>query len=714
MNILGRFPKISLSRVLVVPFVTQIFIAVGLTGYGSFRHGQIAIEQLVDQLSDESRKRVDQHLNSYLAQPHQVNHVITKSLESGLLPRDSRKLGHYFWEQMRAYPEFAYINFGDTAGNLIAINRHHNGTLEMDITEPPHIGTYYRYAIDQGKPTQLASRVPYEYRKEAWYTDAVAAQKPIWTSIYFWSDDKFLAISSSHPVFDDRQQLIGVMGIDYLLDRISKFLSELRPSPSATVFILERDGLLVANSTSDQTYTVVNDQPRRVKGVESSNLLIRAATQQLIEQFSDLKQIQDLQKLKVTINNQVSFVRVNPWRDRYGLDWLVVVAVPESDFTGQIHQNARTTVLLCAIVLVITAYLGWITARWIARSIHDLNQASFAIAQGNLNQTVKISSIAELAALARSFNQMAAQMQASFTALEQANAELEIRVEERTKKLSTALKELQMAQAQMLQAEKMSSLGQMVAGIAHEMNNPITFISGNLIHVEHYTADLIRLVMLYEQHCSNTIPEIRDHIEQCDLGFIVKDLPASLKSMQEGANRIKTIVLGLRNFSRLDEAQIKEVDLHDGIDNALLLLQHRLQHTRKRQEVQVIKDFTQLPKIECYAGQLNQVFLNVLSNAIDALDQVSDRVGTIWITTEATDTSAIVRIRDNANGIPDSIGSKIFDPFFTTKSIGQGTGLGLSIAYQIIVGQHNGSLTYASKPGEGTEFAIEIPLSLHN
>ncbi|MBE9013896.1 HAMP domain-containing protein, partial [Pseudanabaenaceae cyanobacterium LEGE 13415] len=612
-------------------------------------------------------------------------------------------------EQMQAYPDLAYINFGDREGRFIGVNRDHRSVLQMDIIELPHLGTYYRYDIKQGKPTQLASKVPYEPRREVWYTDAIAARKPLWTSVYFWNDDKVMAVSASHPVFDDRQQIIGVVGADYLLDRINVFLEQLRPSPSASVFILERNGFLVGNSNGEKTYTVQDNHPKRIKGSDSNNRLIGETTQYLTNKYGSLNQIREPFWIKTSIKNRNTFVQVNPWRDRYGLDWLVVIAMPESDFTEQINRNTQTTILLCAIALLITTALGLMTARWIARSIDRLNTASSAIAQGDLNQIVQLSRIEELAILARSFNSMVTQLRASFIALEQTNAELELRVDERTEKLSNALQSLQTAQAQMVQSEKMSSLGQMVAGIAHEINNPVTFISGNLAHANTYVNDLMQLVALYQKYVPETIDEIETYLEECDFDFVAADLPKLLQSMKEGAERIQLIVLGLRNFSRLDEAQLKIVDLREGIENTLLLLQHRLKHNSKRNQIQIIKDFQNLPKIECYAGQLNQVFLNLLGNAIDALEN-SDRTAIIWISTEATESSAIVKIRDNGQGIPESIQSKIFDPFFTTKPVGQGTGLGLSIAYQIIVGQHQGSLTYTSEVGKGTEFTIEIPI----
>lgn len=710
MPLFRRLPKISLSYVLIVPFVVQIFIAVGLTGYWSLRHGQLAIEQLITQLGSESSKRVDQHLSSYLAQPHKINQINAHNLESGILSRDLRMIGRSMWEQMRVYPDFAFIDFADQDGRFIGINRDNHNRLQMDIIEPPHLGSYYRYTIEQGKPTTQTIKVPYEPRQEIWYTDAIAAKKPLWTRIYFWDDDKVMSISASHPVFDERQQIIGVVGVDYLLDRISNFLSQLRPSRSATIFILERDGLLVGNSSGEKTYTVQNDKPQRIKGSDSNNKTIREATQYLIKQFGDLNQIREPQWIRASIDRQKTFVQVNPWRDQYGLDWLVIITMPESDFTEQINRNTQTTLFLCAGALLTTTYLGLITARWIARSINRLSIASSAIAQGDLNQTVRISKIEELAVLARSFNSMVAQMRSSFTALEQTNAELELRVDERTEKLSNALQSLQMAQTQMLQTEKMSSLGQMVAGIAHEINNPVTFIAGNLTHADSYVKDIMELLALYQKYYPTAIEEIQSHSKNCDLEFVAVDLPKLLKSMQEGSERIQSIVLNLRNFSRLDEAQLKSVDLHEGLESTLLLLQHRFKHTTKRSSIEVIKAFGCLPKVECYAGQLNQVFLNLLSNAIDALEPITDRPLLIWISTQSTDSTAIIRIRDNGNGIPKTVISKIFDPFFTTKPIGQGTGLGLSIAYQIIVGQHHGTLFCTSEGGQGTEFTIEIPL----
>lgn len=276
---------------------------------------------------------------------------------------------------------------------------------------------------------------------------------------------------------------------------------------------------------------------------------------------------------------------------------------------------------------------------------------------------------------------------------------------EQATKLSQTLQELQQTQSQLIQTEKMSSLGQMVAGIAHEINNPINFIYGNLEHTSEYLQDLLRLVRIYQHHPYSST-EIEEVSEEIDLEFIAEDVPKMLSSMKVGARRIQQMVLSLRNFSRLDEAEVKDVNLHEGIDSTLLILNNKL-----KKEVNVIKQYGELPLIECYPAQLNQVFMNILSNAIDALStqqKVSNKQ--IIIRTTVTSGNHIqVRIRDNGIGIPSHIKDKIFDPFFTTKPVGQGTGLGLSICYQIIE-KHGGKISVNSQIGEGTEFAIALPL----
>ena len=278
-------------------------------------------------------------------------------------------------------------------------------------------------------------------------------------------------------------------------------------------------------------------------------------------------------------------------------------------------------------------------------------------------------------------------------------------------RLKQTLNKLQQTQTQLIQNEKMASLGQMVAGIAHEINNPICFIDGNIVYADQYASDLLHLLELYRKHYPEPVPEIKDEIETIDLDFLATDFPKLLKSMKEGANRIRQIVISLRNFSRLDEAEIKQVHIDEGIDSTLLILQHRLKKGLQHQEIQVEKNYGELPLIECYAGALNQVFFHILNNAIDVLES-QPQPRKITISTEIeTRESIIIRIADNGCGIPETIQKRIFDPFFTTKPIGAGKGLGLSISHSIIIDKHGGKLTCNSTVGKGTEFAIALPIS---
>lgn len=289
--------------------------------------------------------------------------------------------------------------------------------------------------------------------------------------------------------------------------------------------------------------------------------------------------------------------------------------------------------------------------------------------------------------------------------------------------LKETLQKLQQTQTQLIQTEKMSSLGQMVAGIAHEINNPVNFIYGNISHANEYTQDLLHLLHLlhlYQQRYPQPDVEIQYEIDAIDLDFLIQDLPKVLFSMRVGAIRIREIVLSLRNFSRLDEAEMKQVEIHEGIDSTLLILDYRLKAKPENFDIEVVKEYGNLPKVECYAGQLNQVFMNLLANAIDALEQYNTQrtpeeirasPSIIRICTELIDSERVqIRIADNGFGMTEAVRLRLFDPFFTTKPVGKGTGLGLSISYQIVVEKHGGNLQCISAPGQGAEFVISIPI----
>ena len=350
----------------------------------------------------------------------------------------------------------------------------------------------------------------------------------------------------------------------------------------------------------------------------------------------------------------------------------------------QYAEALRIRIIIGSMLIsaIIAAILAYHTSRAIAQPLETVtNVAQQVTRESNFHLQTPVTTEDEVGILAVSFNQLI-QRVADYT------------------------KELKQTQSQLIQTEKMSSLGQMVAGIAHEINNPINFIHGNIEHADGYINDLIELLALYQQHYPEPIEEIQNQIEAIELDFLSEDLPKILSSMKIGADRIRELVISLRNFSRLDECEMKITDIREGIDSTLVILNYRL-----KQGIKIIKEYGELPPINCYPAQLNQVFMNIISNGIDALEELGNSAPTIWINAEAFESNYVkIKIRDNGPGMPPEIQENIFDPFFTTKSIGKGTGLGLAISYQIIT-KHQGTIEVYSQPGEGTEFVITLPIS---
>lgn len=718
----SKFWALPLQLVLIFPFVMQVFGAVGLVGYLSFKNGEKVVEDLSKQLMKRTSSEVNHHLDAYLSIPHKVIQTNANAIRMGLLNvRDRKTVGKFFWYQMQAY-DLTYISLNLPTGEGGGAGRYDGKTVTIDentIKTPSLPKNSKTYLTDNdGNRTQLLSTATWDTLNEPNYTEPAKAGKPIWTRIYTYYDPAYppyIAASAGSPVYDATKKLIAVVGVDIHLLKLSEFLRTLDISRSGQVFIVERDGMLVANSCPEQPFTVNKNEIKRLKAIDSPNPVVQGIAKQLQQRIPNLRTITSTKELQVNFQGEDYSVHIAPWRDSYGLDWLVMTSIPHSAFMSQINANTQITVLLCFGALILATISGIFTGRWISHPVLRLKQASQAMASGDLDQRVTDGNIQELNVLAHSFNYMAGQLRQSFIALENSNAELEARVEERTVELKTAMSELQRTQAQVVQSEKMSSLGQLVAGIAHEINNPVNFIHGNITHLDEYTQNLLQMIYFCQERYSSHDPEIQTLAQEIDLEFLKDDLQKMLSSMKMGTERIRNIVLSLRNFSRMDQAEFKTVDIHEGIESTLLILQYRLKDKSDHLSIEIIKEYGQLPLVECYAGQLNQVLMNILTNAIDALENLSvinqPNNPQIVIRTLVLNSDWVaIEIADNGSGMSKEVQQRLFDPFFTTKPVGKGTGLGMSISYQIITEKHQGHLGCISSPGAGAKFIIEIPI----
>ncbi|PZV07007.1 MAG: histidine kinase [Leptolyngbya sp.] len=783
---LRQMPRhLPLRVVLTAPFVLQIMASTGAVGYLAYRNGQQAVNDLANQLMEQASDRIDQHLNSYLTSPYQINQTNLDAIEAGLFDiYDFDTAGRFFRLQFDTY-NVGYISYGLASGEFIGAG-YFDGTDEIVIDEVSDRtqGQDYVYATDdQGNRAELIFVGEYDFFDEDWYKATVEQGVPTWSEVYAWEElPEDLWISISSPIHDDTGDIVGVMSVDFLLSEISSFIKGLTISPNSRMFIVEPDGSLIAQS-SDAPITVVTDNPddpvQRTSIYGSDDPIAQATTTYLTETFGGLDQISATQQLSFRHGSERWFVLVRPWKNEMGLNWLAVTVVPEDDFMAQIHKNTRNTIALSLLTVFIAIYVGIKTARWVTNPLIKLTRAAKAIEQGNLDLTVDLNRQDELGELAQSFNHMATQLSSSFQDLQTLNAALtesekelqrysatlEDQVQARTQELSMALEQLKATQADLVESEKLAALGQLIAGIAHEINTPLGAIQASIGNIDHSLRDSLRQIpVLFQMIPAERLSEFFNLL---DATAQPRQLLSSREERQLRRQLTQTLTdQGIAQAGKLAD-MLSKMGISEGIDDLLNLLHHpdvmlilesayslssiqtnsqniqlaveraakivfalkvyahqdqtghqvqasitegidtvlTLYQNQIKQGIEVVKTYEPIPPILCYPDELVQVWSNLIMNSIQAMNCK----GKLAINVSRQGPHVKVEIADSGVGISKEHTDRIFTPFFTTKPMGEGSGLGLHIVRQIME-KHHGTIEVTSQPGH-TVFTVKIPFS---
>ena len=680
LKIVGTYRNLSLKNVITLPFLIQILVTVGLVGFFSWRNGQRAVISVTSQLRSEVTTKVENHLESYLATPHLIVRLKQNSFKTGQLKtQDISLLREDLWSTIQLFDSVRAIYLGDETGKFIYSKRDEGKFYSKEIRESPERRTYI---LDNfGQPQELTVVDEYDPRLRPWYLNTLKTQKNNWSKIYTFTGGE-LGITAAGLLQDRQGNTISIVGVDLVLEGIDRFLRNLKISKNGQVFILERNGYLVATSTAEKpfTYNSVTDKEQRLRAIDSKNQLVRATTKYINQRFRSLYGVNSSQQLEFKLEEQNQFVQVVPYRDELGLDWLIVVVLPASDFMAELKTNTYSTIWLCVTAGAIATVLGIYTCDRIARPIAHLSQATNTIAQSAKNKNtitnfysfVEAKSIRELKLLAESFNEMVIQLNAAFQDLENSNQTLEARVRQRTEALVTAKEAADTANR---------AKSEFLANMSHELRTPLHAILG-------FTQVALQDTSLKPQQRENllTVKRSGEHL----------------------LNSIDAILAMSKIEAGSQIANVKPFDLYLLLDNLAKVFESRASKKNLRLAFNLAADLPQYIETDCV--KLNQVLSNLIENGIKFTE-----CGEVTLKADLVvdNGSAIAfTIEDTGRGISPHELDSIFVPFIQTKYEGpEGTGLGLPICQQF-VRLLGGEIEVSSVLGQSSTFKFQIPITI--